>query len=181
METGRVTSELLWRASLIAILIDVPLLILIARWVSSELFVKLKWYLTGVAFIVYAALWGTYGSVYYWEAVYKAIFPIWMRWLLPVVYGSLYGALALVFWRASMLVTRWRGVVWFCLLGGLVSLVGHSIGISRGLLRVPMLAEASTVSALVFGVFEFIFYLCAIVGLSVAGRWVGLRLRQIHG
>jgi hypothetical protein len=55
------------------------------------------------------------------------------------------------------------------------------IGISRGLLRVPLLAEVSAVSALVFGVFEFIFYWCAIVGLSVAGRWLGLQLRQAHG
>jgi hypothetical protein len=46
---------------------------------------------------------------------------------------------------------------------------------------VPLLAEVSVVSALVFGVFEFIFYWCAIVGLSVAARWLGLRLRQTHG
>jgi hypothetical protein len=176
-ETGRVTSDMLWRATLIAVLIDAPLLILIARWVSTELFRKLKWYLVGAATIIYTALWGTYGSVYYWESVYKAIFPTWMRWLLPVVYGLLYGVLALVFWRASLLTTRWQ-VVLFCLLGGLVSLVGHGIGISRGLLRVPLLAEANAVSALVFGVFEFIFYWCAIVGLSVVSRWLGLRLRQ---
>ena len=71
--------------------------------------------------------------------------------------------------------------MWFSLLGGLVSLVGHSIGISRGLLRVPLLADASAVSALVFGVFEFIFYWCVIVGLSVAGKWLDQRLRQTHG
>ena len=180
METGRLTSELMWRATWIAALIDVPLLILVARWVSSELFYKLKWYLAGMAFVVYAALWGTFASVYFWEAVYKAIFPAWSRWLLPVGYGLLFGALALVFWRVSALMTRWQ-VVWFSLLGGLVSLVGHGIGISRGLLRVPLLAEASAVSALVFGVFEFIFYWCTIVGLSAAGRWLGLRLRQTHG
>jgi hypothetical protein len=58
--------------------------------------------------------------------------------------------------------------------------VGHGIGISRGLLRVPLLANVSAVSALVFGVFEFIFYWCVIVGLSVAGRWLSLRLRQTY-
>jgi len=179
-ETGRVTSELLWRATLIAALIDAPLLILVGRWVSSELLCKLKWYLAGAAFVVYAALWGTLGSVYFWDTVYKAIFPAWARWLLPLVYGLLFGALALAFWRASILAARWQAV-WLILLGGLVSLAGHGIGISRGLLRVPLLAEASAVSAFVFGVFEFIFYWCAIVGLSVAGRWLGLRLRQTHG
>jgi len=73
--------------------------------------------------------------------------------------------------------------VWFSLLGGLVSLVGHGIGISRGLLRVPLLAEVSAASALVFGVFEFIFYWCAIVGLAVAA-WrarLGARGRPIGG
>jgi hypothetical protein len=165
---------------LIAALIDAPLLFLIARWVSSELFRKLKWYLAGAAIIVYAALWGTFGSVYYWDAVYSAIFPAWFRWLLPVIYGLLFGALALAFWRVSLFVAKWQAV-WFVLLGGLISLVGHSIGISRGLLRVPMLAEASAASALVFGVFEFILYWCAIIGLGMAVRWLGLRLRRPRG
>jgi hypothetical protein len=177
MEPGHATSEVLWRATVIAVLIDVPLLILLARWVSSEIFSQLKWYLVGAAFVVYAVLWGTFGSVYYWDAVYSAIFPAWFRWMLPFVYGLLFGALALAFWRASILMTRWQ-VVWFSLFGGLVSLVGHSIGISRGLLRVPLLAGVSAVSALVFGVFEFIFYWCLIVGLSVVSRWLNLHLRR---
>ncbi len=176
IESGHATSEVLWIATVIAALIDVPLLILVARWVSSELFSKLKWYLVGAAFVVYAVLWGTLGSMYYWDAVYKVIVPAWFRWLLPFVYGLLFGALALAFWRASMLMNRWQ-VVWFSLMGGLVSLIGHGIGISRGLLRVPLLAEVSAVSALVFGVFEFIFYWCVIVSLSVASRWLGSRLR----
>lgn len=174
---GHATSEVLWWATVIAILIDVPLLILNARWVQSDLFPKLKWYLVGAAFVVYAVLWGAFGSVYYWDALYQAIFPAWFRWLLPFVYGLLFGAVALAFWRVSILMPRWQ-VVWFSLLGGLVSLVGHAIGISRGLLQVPLLAEVSAVSALVFGVFEFIFYWCIIVSLSVASRWLDMRLLQ---
>jgi hypothetical protein len=176
MEQEHATSEILWRATLIAVMIDVPLLILIARQVSTELFSKLKWYLTEAAFVIYAALWGTFGSLLYWDAVYKAIFPAWFRWLLPLVYGLLFGVLALAFWWVSTLVARWRAI-WFCLLGGLFSLVGHSIGIRRGLLRVPLLADVSVASALVFGVFEFIFYWCAIIGLSLTIRWLSLRLK----
>jgi hypothetical protein len=176
METGHASSELLWQATLIVVLIDTPLLIIIGRWVSSELFCKLKWYLSGAAFVVYAALWGTFGSVYFWDTVYKAIFPAWFRWLLAPAYGLLFGVLALAFWRASALTDRWQAV-WFSLLGGVVSLVGHGIGISRGLLRVSLLSEVSAASALVFGVFEFIFYWCVILGLSVAGRWIGLHSR----
>jgi hypothetical protein len=175
-ETGRVTSELLWRATLVAAVIDVPLLVLVARRVPPGLFRRLRWHLAAAAFVVYAALWGTFASVLYWEAVYEAVFPGWSRWLLPAGYGLLYGALALAFWRVSLTAGRWPAA-WFSLLGGLVSLVGHGIGIQRGLLKVPLLAEASAASALAFGVFEFIFYWCAIVGLAAASRRLGLGAR----
>jgi hypothetical protein len=177
--TGRVTSDLLWRATLVALVVDVPLLVLVARRVSRDLFRQLKWHVAAAAFLVYAVLWGTFGSVYFWDAVYRVVFPAWARWWLPVGYGLLFGALALAFWRLSIIASRWPAV-WFSLLGGLVSLVGHGIGIRRGLLRVPLLAEASAVSALVFGVFEFIFYWCAIVGLATACRRLGLRMHQVH-
>jgi hypothetical protein len=173
-ETPRVTSELLWRATGIAALIDLPLLLVVGRWVSHALFRQLKWFLVVAAFVVYAALWGTFGSISFWSEVYQAVFPAWSRWLLPLGFGLLYGALALAFWRVSLGMPRWPAV-WFCLLGGLVSLVGHGIGILRGLMRVPLLSEASAASALVFGVFEFVCYWCAIVGLAVAARRLGQR------
>ncbi len=178
-ETGGVTSELMWRAALVTALIDGPLLFLIARRASSGLFYRLKWYLAGAAFVVYALLWGTFGSLWYWDTVYQAIFPAWAHWLLPV-YGLLYAVLALAFWRVSLLAAR-RQAVCFILLGGLLSLVGHSIGISRGLLRVPLLAEVSAASALTFGVFEYIFYWCAIVGLAIAAQRMARGLRGWKG
>jgi hypothetical protein len=179
-ETVSITSSLLWRAALVTALIDAPLLVLIAFFLPGDLFRRLKWHLVGAGFIVYALIWGTFGSILFWDAVYHAIFPAWFHWLLPLIYGLLFGILALLFWRVSLLVTRGQAVV-FCLCGGLFSLVGHSIGFSRGLMRVPMLAQASPASALAFGVFEFIFYWCVIVGLGVASRWIGLRLRLSRG
>jgi len=175
-ETARVTSELLWRATLVAVLIDLPLLAAVGRWVPFELFSRLKWYLAAAAFLVYALLWGTFGSVYFWDGVYSHVFPGWSRWVLPAWFGTLFGLLALVFWRVSLHARRWPAA-WFVLLGGLVSLVGHGIGIARGLLRVPLLSEASAASALVFGVVEFVFYWCVIVGLAVTARYVGRVLR----
>jgi hypothetical protein len=174
-ETGRVTSELLWRATSITVPIDMVLLSLVARFVSAELFAKLKWHVAAAACVVYALLWGVFGSMLFWDAVYSAVFPGWSRWLLPVGYGLLFGALALAFWRVSIHAPRWQAV-WFCLLGGGMSLVGHGIGITRGLLRVPLLAEASVISVLSFGVAEFIVYWCMIVGLGVASRRLGLAL-----
>jgi hypothetical protein len=107
------------------------------------------------------------------------VFPAWSRWWLPVGYGLLFGALGLAFWRLSLAASRWPAV-WFSLLGGLVSLVGHGIAIRRGLLRVPLLAQASAASALVFGVFEFIFYWCVIVGLAVAARTLSRTSHREH-
>ncbi len=180
VETEHLTSELMWHVTLTTALIDSPILILVARYVSSELFGKLKWYLAGTAVLLYAVIWGTVGSLYFWDTVYKAIFPAWSRWLLPVGFGLLYGALALVFWQTSILATKGQAV-WFILLGGIISLVGHSIGVSRGLFRVSLLADVSIASAFAFGVFEFIFYWCMIVGLSITLRWLGLRLRKMYG
>jgi hypothetical protein len=171
-----ISSELLWRSALVTALVDAPLVLVLAWRVNAGLFRQLKWYLVGAAALVYAGLWGVVGSLVYWEAVYRAVFPGWMRWLLPLIQGVLFGGLALGSWRLSLLDGK-RPVVWFCLLGGLVSLGGHSIGFSRGLMRVPMLAQASPASALAFGVFEFIFYWCLITGLAAAGRWLGQRLR----
>lgn len=91
--------------------------------------------------------------------------------------GTLFGALSLGFWRLSISAARWQAV-WFCLLGGVVSLVGHGIGIRRGLLEVPLLAEASAASALTFGVFEFVFYWSLIVGLAIAAWKADLRVRR---
>jgi hypothetical protein len=178
--TVRVTSGLLWRATFIALLIDLPLLVLVGRFVSSELFARLKWYLAGTALVLYAALWGTFGSVYFWDAVYSHVFPAWSRWALPAMYGPLFGALALLFWRMSVHARKWPAV-WFVLLGGLVSLVGHGIGVRRGLMRVPLLTGASVTSALVFGVFEFVLYWCAIVGLAALARQAGRALRVAGG
>jgi hypothetical protein len=169
--TVAITSDLLWRSALVAALVDAPLLALIAFFIPGELFHRLKWYLVVAAFLVYAVIWGAFGSLLFWEAVYHAIFPAWFRWLLPLIYGILSGTLALLFWRMSLLVPRWQALV-FCLCGGMYSLVGHAIGISRGLMQAPMLVEASVTSALTFGVFEFIFYWCLIVALGLLGWWI---------
>ncbi len=174
-ETARATSELLWRATAAVALVDLPLVALVSR-LPASLFGRLKWHLAVAAALVYALLWAAFGSVLYWDQVYSAVFPAWSRWLLPPWFALLYAGCALLFWALARRAPRWPAA-WFCLLGGLVSLPGHSIGIARGLLRVPLLEQVSPASALTFGVFEFVLYWCAIVGLARAvwtvapGRW----------
>jgi len=174
-QVPQVTSALLWKATGVAVSVDLPLLIVVGSLVSPALFRRLKWQLVAAASLLYAVLWFAVGSVTYWDAVYSHVFPAWSRWVLPFWFGVVFGAAALLFWAVSVRARRWPAV-WFALLGGLVSLVGHGIGISRGLMRVPMLAQASAVSALVFGVFEFVFYWCLIVGLAIAARHAGYAL-----
>jgi hypothetical protein len=171
MEESQVTSELLWRATLYAIILDAPLLLLITKYVSYELLLKLKWYILGITLLIFGGIWGIFGSLLFWDSVYKYIFPEWFHWYLPIIYGPIYGLLSFIFWRISIFIKRYS-VILFILLGGLFSIVGHSIGISRGLFNVPLLSKASIESALIFGIFEFIFYWCIILILSISIRWI---------
>jgi len=172
MPEARVTTELLLGASLVTAIVDAVLLALAGR-VRPETFRRLKWPLAIAAAAVFAALWGVLASHLYWDAVYRHVFPAGMRPWLPVAYGLAFGLVALFFWSISTRASRWPAV-WFCLLGGLVSIPGHAWGMSRGLMRVPLLSQASPAAALLFGFFEFIVYFAAIVGLSL----VVLRLRE---
>lgn len=170
------TSQLLWRATAWAALLDLPLLLLVARSISAARFARLPRHLAAAAFAWMAALWAVAASWAYWDAVYAAVFPAWSRWWLPLLMGLGFGAAAGFFGLTSRFARR-APAAWFALQFGLLSLVGHSIGIARGLLRVPLLAGVSAASALVFGVFEFVFYGCGIVALAAASealsRWLG--------
>ena len=171
MPEARVTTEIFLRATLVTAGLDAALLALVAR-VRPETFRRLKWPLAASAAAAYALLWGVLASVLYWDEVYRHVFPASLRLWLPAIYGVVFGLLALLFWKVSARASRWPAV-WFCLLGGLVSIPGHAWGTARGLMRVPLLSRASPWAALLFGFFEFVVYFTAIVGLSV----VVLRLR----
>jgi len=167
MEEVRPTTEMMWWTTLALAAVDAGLLLLVGRLVLREVFVRLKWWTAAAAFLVYAGLWGTFASCLYWDLVYGRLFPVWSRWLLPVGYGLLFASLALLFWWASLRMPG-RPVVTFCLLGGLVSVPGHAVGIARGLLRVPFLSQVSPASALTLGVAEFIVYCALMVALAGA-------------
>jgi hypothetical protein len=174
-ETPHLTSELMWRAALVTALIDVPLLIIAARVASRETFRGLKWHLAAAAFLIYAGIWAWVGAGVFWDDVYSRVFPAWIRWWLPLVMGVGFGLAALLFWRVSLCARRRPGL-WFCVLGGLISLVGHSHGVRRGLMQVPLLSGVSIASALTFGVFEFIVYWFVILVLArTSARVVGRR------
>jgi uncharacterized BrkB/YihY/UPF0761 family membrane protein len=173
-------TALMWKAAAFAALLDAPLLALAARFVSNDLFRRLKWYLVAAAGLVFALIWLSVGTFIFWDSVYSAIFPAWFHWLLPFIYGPLFAAYALLFWWLSRRFLPRLQVIAFVLMGGLVSLVGHSVGILLGLFRVPMLAETGIAASLIFGIFEFIFYFCVILALACAARALVQRLRPVR-
>ncbi len=168
MDAPRLTTELLLRASLVVALLDALLLIAVSR-VRPETFRRMKWALAASAACFWALIWGVVAAQIYWEEVYRHVFPEALRWWLPAIYGPAFGLAALFFWTISVRATRWPGI-WFCLLGGLVSIPGHAWGMQRGLMRVPLLSQASPAAALFFGFFEFIVYFAAILGISLVVR-----------
>ena len=164
MDAPPVSTGLLLRASLVTALVDVLLLALLSR-IGRETFRRMKWPLAAVSAIVWGGIWWGLVSRIFWEEVYRHVFPEDVRWWLPAIYGPAYGLAALLFWSLAVRARRWPAA-WFCLLGGLVSIPGHAWGFRRGLMRVPLLAGASPWAALLFGVFEFVVYFSAIVGLA---------------
>lgn len=171
MDAPRLTTSIFLLASLVTALVDAILLILVA-WIPPATFRRMKWPLAAGAGVIYALLWGFLASGIYWEEVYRHVFPDALRVWLPMIYGPAFGLLALLFWSLAARAPRWPAV-WFCLLGGLISIPGHLWGMSRGLMRVPLLSQASPAAALLFGFFEFIVYFAAIVGIAL----LTLRLR----
>ncbi len=165
----RLTSDLLWTAAIFTALLDSFLLYLLSRWVGRERFRRLFWPAGVAAALVFGAIWTLAMWSFAWNIVYKVVFPAWGRYVIPPGYGLMFGGIALGFWAAAIRFRR-EPVVVFCVLGGLVSIPGHLIGAARGLFTVPLLRDVSIVSALTFGVLEFIFYFALILVLAVMLR-----------
>jgi hypothetical protein len=169
MNAAHLTSELMWRAAALTAGLDV-ILIGVAAWlVPARRFERLKWPSAIAAGVFWLGMWTLAMWGPWWELAYRHIFPEWARWIVPPTYGVMFGAIGMGFW---WLARRLPGppAVAFCLLGGLVSLPGHLFGIhGRGMLeKVPVLQGVSVVSALVFGIFEFIVYWVVIVLAAAA-------------
>jgi len=171
----RLTATDLWLGAGVTAAAVCGLIILVTRVISGEAFRQLKWYLVGAAALTYGMLWAVFGSVYFWDLVYRALFPRWSRWVLPLFFGAIDGLAALGFWWLSMKVAKWQVAV-FILLAGPWSALGHGIAVLQGLLNVPYLEKTTAASALTFATFEYMLYESMIVGMAVAARAAASRL-----
>ncbi len=173
-EDFKATSELYWASAAVAALIDVGFVSLLTWRIRPTRFRQLKWCLLGAGVIFWCLLWADMLWICCWEWCYAYVFPGWARWLVPPVYGSIFGAIGLALWWLALRLPG-NPVLSFCLLGGLVSVPGHLWAIygRRMLEKVPLLQDVSPSSALVFGVPEFIFYwgIIMVVALLLRRGW----------
>ncbi len=173
----QVTSAILWRGAVFFALLDLGLLLLLARRVTSSLFQELRGTLLAVTGVFWLCLWVWLVSVVFWDRVYAYVFPDWSRWLIPWGQALLTtGIAALAFALAVRL--PGRPVVSYCLLGGVWGSLSHVWAVYRGILdKPPMLQGASPGAAVTIAFFEFTFYFCAIVFGSLLVRRVGFHRR----
>ncbi len=177
-----VTSAVLWRSVLIAAPIDIVFVSLLARRITAARLRQLKWLTVGTMAVFFATLWAVVVSSLFWESVYHYFFPAWSRWLLPLVYGLVFGAAGLVSWSLALRL-RGNAVVTFCVLVGLSGMAGHVWAVHRGLMeKPPMLQGAAPEAAVVLSIFEFVFYAGVILTvadlLSLVWRQLQLLVRS---
>jgi hypothetical protein len=161
----KVTSEALWRGTLIFALIDLGFVPFLAGRIKPARFRELKWALVVTAAIFWFMLW-TWAFDNFWDSIYHYFFPDWARGLIPPLYGLLFAVLALISWWGAWRVSS-HPVIGFCLFGGLWGIVTHVWAVYRGIVdKPPMLQGASPVAAVVIAIFELMLYWC--IMLSVA-------------
>jgi hypothetical protein len=174
----KVTTEILWKAAIIFALIDVIFVGFLARKVKSSKFYQIKWKLVITTSLFWFMIWILMSSLF-WDSVYQYVFPSWARWLIPPFYGMMFGAIGLLFWWLAIRLPG-NKVLNFCVLGGLLGMITHIWAIEQGILnKPPMLIGASPIAATILPVFEFIFYWCIIITVTlVADALMSVRFRR---
>jgi hypothetical protein len=173
----KVTTELLYRGTLVFALMDAVYVALLVWRVKEEAFRRLKGALVIAAALVWCGIW-SWALGNYWESVYAYVFPVWTRTWIPWMAFVLAGALGFGLW-ALALRSKWNPVLTFCLLGGALGSLTHVWAVRRGvLMKPPMLQGASPFAAVIFAFFEYIFYWCTILVFAKMIAWIEARLRR---
>ncbi|MBN1415586.1 MAG: hypothetical protein JW973_10835 [Bacteroidales bacterium] len=169
----KVTTEILWRATVLFAMIDAVLVMYLARFVESEVFRNLRLPLTIITGLFWFLVWLVMVTVF-WEPVYHYVFPAWSRWIIPPVYAVFFALIGLLFWWLALRLSG-NPVVNFCLLGGFWGMVTHLWAIHRGILdKPPVLQGVSPIAASIMPIAEFIFYWCIILGVA----WIWHKRKQ---
>jgi hypothetical protein len=162
----KITTDVLWLGTLIFAVMDAAFVSVLAWRINRATFRRFRWALSLTSLLFWSALW-TWGLATFWDSIYRYVFPAWAHWLIPPVFGLLYAGISLLL---RWLALRWRGnaVVNFCLLGGVWGLLTHVYAVSIGIVsKPPPLQGAAPAAAVIFAVFEFMFYWCVILSVAV--------------
>jgi len=160
------TSGYYWTAAAVTAAIDVFLIAVLFWKLTPDLFRRSRTPFVIIAVLFWIAIYTSAGWGY-WGECYGSLYPDWVRALVPV-YGLIVGGpIALLFWWAALRLPG-NPTLSFTALAGLHSLPGHLWAIyGKDMLdRCPLLIDVDPAPALVFGVFEFIFYWTVILGLA---------------
>ena len=162
----KLTTEILWRGTLVFALIDLAFVPLLAWRIRPARFRQLKWALVGTTAVFWCSLWA-WALSWAWDSVYSYVFPGWIRPWLPFLQGLHFAVVALIFWWGALRFPN--PILGFCLFGGLWGMVTHVWAVYLGIVdKPPMLQGASPVAAVVFAIFEFTFYWCIILSVAWA-------------
>ena len=174
----KITSETLWWGAFILAAIDTVFVTIVAWRTKPATFRHVKWLLVIMTAIFFCSLWA-WGLTNFWDSVYSYVFPSWAHWIIPPIFGLLYAGISLLFWWFSVHI-RGNPVVSFCLFGGFWGMITHLFAVSIGIVsKPPVLQGAAPVSAVVFAIFEFMFYWCVILSVTTLLNYFWQRFRKL--
>lgn len=173
----KITTELLYQGALVFALMDAVYVSLLVWRVKEDTFRKLRWPTPIAAALVWFGIW-SWAIGNFWETVYSYVFPPWAQTWVPWIAFVAAGIVALGLWTLSLRI-KWKPVLVYCLLGGLLGSLTHIWAVYRGVVtKPPMLQGASPFSAVAFAFFEYILYWCVILTLALILDWIRKKLKR---
>lgn len=171
--TSVATSELYWLSAALLTVVDLSALYCLSQCVPASRFRKAGSEIAVVSLLFWGGLWGALMvNDTVWEWCYCYIFSEVDRWRMPLLMAVLFSLVGVGMWWLSTRLPI-NPVLTFAALGALVSLPDHFYAIFvKKVLETPMLAQVSTASAVVFGIFEFVFYWILIMSIAIFARSV---------
>jgi hypothetical protein len=172
----KITTVMLLEGALFFALVDAVYVPFLAWQVSKETFQRLKWPLALAAAAIWYGIW-FWAIGYFWETVYRYVFPAWAQTWIPWIAFVAAAVVALVLWALALKI-KGKPVLIYCLSGGALGSLTHIWAVYRGIVtKPPMLQGASPVAAVVIAFFEYMFYWCTILLIAKLIDWGCSRFR----